>query len=199
MTMGGVLTVTSNPTRTSPVKRGKWILENILGAPPPPPPPNIPALEETLKKGDADHKLTQKEALAIHRENPACASCHSRMDPLGLAMENFNAFGRFRTTEFQRPIEAAGELSTGEKFNGVVDLKKAILEKHKQEFYHAITEKLMTYSLGRGVEYYDIDTIDQIVERFNKENGKFSSLLMGVIESAPFQQRRPTAPDEKVQ
>jgi Protein of unknown function (DUF1588)/Protein of unknown function (DUF1587)/Protein of unknown function (DUF1585)/Protein of unknown function (DUF1592)/Protein of unknown function (DUF1595)/Planctomycete cytochrome C len=189
LTMGSVLTVTSNPTRTSPVKRGKWILENILGAPPAPPPPNIPALEETKTK-ITDRKPTQRELLAQHREDPACASCHSRMDPLGLAMESFNAFGRGRTQEYGQPIQPSGELATGEKFSDVRDLKRALVEKHRIEFYRTMTEKLLTYTLGRGVEYYDVPTVDRIVERLEKENGRFSALLFGVLESAPFQQRR---------
>jgi len=191
LTMGGVLTVTSNPTRTSPVKRGKWILENILGAPPAPPPPNVPALEDTIVK-ITDRRPTQREALAIHRESPLCASCHTRMDPLGLAMENFNGFGRFRSMEFQSPIDPAGELATGEKFSSVNELKAALIKNHKLEYYRTLTGKLMTYILGRGIEYYDIATIDAIVERMDKDDGRFSTLLMGVLESAPFQQRRPT-------
>jgi hypothetical protein len=189
LTMGAILTVTSNPTRTSPVKRGKWILQNILGAPPAPPPPNIPALEDSQAK-ILDHQPTQRELLAIHRENPLCASCHSRMDPLGFALENFNAFGRARTKEYGQPIDPSGELDTGEKFSDVRDLKKALVEKHRIEFYRTMTEKLLTYVLGRGMEYYDAPTVDGIVERLDKDDGRFSTLLFGVLESAPFQERR---------
>ncbi|MCX6950743.1 MAG: DUF1588 domain-containing protein [Verrucomicrobia bacterium] len=189
LTMGSVLTVTSNPTRTSPVKRGKWILENILGAPPAPPPPNIPSLEESQSK--AEQKApTQRELLALHRADPKCASCHERMDPLGLAMENLNAFGRLRTQEFGQPIETAGQLATGEKFSGVRDLKKALHDNHRVEFYRTLTEKLMTYILGRGIEYYDVTTVDAIVDALDRDDGRFSTLLFGVLESAPFQQRR---------
>ena len=191
LTMGSVLTVTSNPTRTSPVKRGKWILENILGAPPAPPPPNIPALEDSQSKTELKAP-TQRELLALHRADPKCASCHERMDPLGLAMENLNAFGRWRTQEFGQRIETAGELATGEKFSGVRDLKQALLEKHRVEFYRTLTEKLMTYVLGRGVEYYDVPTVDAIVQKLDQDNGRFTTLLFGVLESAPFQQRRLT-------
>ena len=189
LTMGSVLTVTSNPTRTSPVKRGKWILENILGSPTAPPPPNIPALEDSLVK--LDHRPTQREVLAIHRESPMCASCHVRMDPLGLAMENFNGFGRFRTTEYSQPINPEGELITGETFAGAADLKKALVANHKLEFYRTLTGKLMTYVLGRGMEYYDVPTIDSIVDKLDKDGGRFSTLLMGVLESAPVQRCRP--------
>ena len=189
LTMGSVLTVTSNPTRTSPVKRGKWILENILGAPPAPPPPDIPALDDAKKEG-SEKVHTQRELLALHRADPKCASCHERMDPLGLAMENFNAFGRLRTHESGQPIDPSGELATGEKFAGVRDLKQSLIEKHRVEFYRTLTEKLLTYVLGRGVEYYDVPTIDAIVGKLDRDQGRFSTLLLGVLESAPFQQRR---------
>jgi mono/diheme cytochrome c family protein len=189
LTMGSVLTVTSNPTRTSPVKRGKWILENILGAPPAPPPPDIPSLEDAKPEGQ-EKSLTQRELLALHRENPACASCHARMDPLGLALEGFNAFGRTRTLDSGQPIDPSGEMATGEKFSGVRDLKQALVEKHRIEFYRTLTEKLLTYVLGRGVEYYDVPTVDAIVAQLDRDNGRFSTLLLGALESAPFQQRR---------
>ena len=191
LTMGSVLTVTSNPTRTSPVKRGKWVLENILGAPPAPPPPDVPALEESQAKAELKAP-TQRELLALHRADPKCASCHARMDPPGLAMEGFNAFGRVRTYESGQKIDPSGELATGEKFAGARDLKQALLEKHRLEFYRTLTEKLMTYLLGRGVEYYDVPTVDAIAEQLDQDNGRFSTLLLGVLESAPFQQRRVT-------
>jgi hypothetical protein len=191
LTMGSVLTVTSNPTRTSPVKRGKWVLENILGSPPAPPPPNVPSLEDTQAKSELK-AATQREILALHRADPKCASCHSRMDPPGLAMEGFNAFGRMRAYESGQIVDPSGELATGEKFSGIGDLKQALVEKHRMEFYRTLTEKLMTCLLGRGVEYYDVPTVDAIAERLDKDNGRFSTLLFGVLESAPFQQRRVT-------
>ena len=190
LTMGSTLTVTSNPTRTSPVKRGKWVLENILGSPPPPPPPNVPSLELAQAKFAAGHVPTQREVLALHRADALCASCHARMDPPGLALENFNAFGRFRTQESGQPIDPAGEMATGEKFNGIGDLKKALVTNHRAEFYRTLTGKLLTYALGRGLEYYDVPTVDSIAGQLEQENGRFSTLLMGVIESAPFQLRR---------
>ena len=193
LTMGGVLTVTSNPTRTSPVKRGKWVLENILGSPPAPPPPNVPSLEDTQAKAEIKAP-TQRELLALHRADPKCASCHSRMDPPGLAMEGFNAFGRVRAYESGQKIDPSGELATGEKFSGVSDFKKVLVEKHRMEYYWTITEKLLTYLLGRGVEYYDVPTVDAIAGKLDQDNGRFSTLLMGALESAPFQQRR-TAPN----
>jgi len=189
LTMGGVLTVTSNPTRTSPVKRGKWVLENILGSPPAPPPPDVPALEDSKEKAELKAR-TQRELLALHRADAKCASCHARMDPPGLALENFNAFGRMRTHEAGQAIDASGELATGEKFSGVRDLKQALIEKHHIEFYRTLTEKLMTYILGRGMEYSDVPTVDAIVEQMDNNQGRFSTLLYGILESAPFQQRR---------
>jgi len=192
LTMAATLAVTSNPTRTSPVKRGKWILENILGAPAPPPPPDIPSLEDTEKK-ISGRTPTQREVLALHREAPLCASCHARMDPLGLALENFNALGLHRTQEFGQPIDAAGELFTGESFKNIRDLKRILVTGHREEIYRTLTEKLLIYALGRGLEYYDVPTVDAIVARLAAHEGKFSELLLGVIESAPFQQRRAAA------
>jgi hypothetical protein len=194
LTDGAVLVVTSNPTRTSPVKRGLFVLENILGTPPPPPPPDIPALEEA-KKGEDGHEPTLRELLSAHRSSPLCSSCHSRMDPLGLAFENFNAMGMWRDQEAKQPIQAAGELATGEKFANVRELKHVITHERRFDYYRCLTEKLMTYALGRGLEYYDMPTVDQIVVQLDKDGGRFSTLLNGVIQSAAFQrQRLPEAP-----
>jgi hypothetical protein len=189
LTMGSVLAVTSDPARTSPVKRGKWILENVLGSPSPPPPPDVPALDETLKKFQ-DHVPTQREALALHRQAPLCASCHNRMDPLGLALENFNALGLWRTNELGQPVDASGQLMSGESFRDIRELKQILATNHRTEFYRTLTEKLLTYALGRGLEYYDVPTVDKIVDSLERDNGRFSALLLGVIESAPFQERR---------
>jgi hypothetical protein len=189
LTMGATLMVTSNPTRTSPVKRGKWVLENILGAPTPPPPPDIPPLE-LAAKNVAGPKPTLRQILAAHRINPQCASCHDRMDPLGLSMENFNAEGLLRTQELNQPIDASGELFTGEAFKDVGELKHALVVNHLTEFYRCLAEKLLIYATGRGMEYYDMPTIDKISERLDHEDGRFSALLLGVIESAPFQEER---------
>ncbi len=189
LTMGSILMVTSNPTRTSPVKRGKWILDNILDAPTPPPPPDIPALEEA-KPTDAARVPTLRETLAVHREDALCASCHNRMDPLGLALENFNALGQWRTEEFGQKIDSAGKLATGENFADIRELKRILAANHKLEFYRCLTEKLLTYALGRGTEYYDVPTVDKIVEDLDRNHGAFSALLTGIIESAPFQQQR---------
>jgi len=193
LTEGTVLAVTSNPTRTSPVKRGVFILDNILGTPPLPPPPNIPPLEDALK-GLTNRAPTLRESLAVHRENVLCASCHDRMDPLGLALENFNAMGMWRDQEFGQPIDPSGKLVTGEEFSNIKDLKRALVKNHAEDFYRTLTQKLLTYALGRGLDYYDVETVDQIVARIEKSGGKPSALLAGIIESAPFQKTRVGSP-----
>jgi hypothetical protein len=192
LTMGSILAVTSNPDRTSPVKRGVFVLNNILGTPPPPPPPNVPALEATEKNAE-DKEPTLRTALEAHRKEPLCASCHVRMDGIGLGLENFNAMGLWREKERGQMIDPSGKLVTGETFNDVRELKKILAEKHGGDFERCLTEKLLTYALGRGLEYYDLETVDQIVRRLEKEDGHFSALLMGIIESAPFQKERPNA------
>jgi hypothetical protein len=189
LTQGTVLAVTSNPTRTSPVKRGRFILDNILGTPPAPPPPDIPPLEDAAK-GIKDRPITLRETLALHREAPLCSSCHNRMDPLGLALENFNALGMWRDQERSQPIDATGKLLSGESFTTVKELKAILADKHAVEFYRTITEKMLTYALGRGLEYYDVVTVDKIVERLEKANGRPSELIAGIVESAPFQKTR---------
>lgn len=189
LTQGTMLVVTSNPTRTSPVKRGLYILDNILGLAPPPPPPNIPDLEAAAE----NHKgqdLSLRELLALHREAPLCSSCHSRMDPLGLALENFNALGMWRTAEGVHPIDAAGQLATGEPFQDIRDLKRILIDNHRREIYRCITQKLMTYALGRGIEYQDDYPIDQIVQQLDRDNGRFSTLISALVQSPAFQRQR---------
>jgi hypothetical protein len=192
LTMGAVLVVTSNPTRTSPVKRGLFVLDNILGMPPPPPPANIPPLEDAAKK-IGGREPTLRETLAMHREKPLCSSCHNRMDPLGLAMENFNALGMWREQEGGQPIETTGDLLTGEHFSNIKELKQILVKNHARQIYQCLTEKLLTYAIGRGLEYYDTESVDAIVDQLQKHDGKFSYLLNGVIESAPFQKSRTSA------
>jgi mono/diheme cytochrome c family protein len=189
LTQGTMLVITSNPTRTSPVKRGLYILENILGTPSPPAPPNIPELEASAD-AFTDHEPTLREVLARHRSDALCSSCHSRIDPLGLAFENFSALGTWRDYEGKTPIDASGRLITGEKFNGVNELKDILKDKYKSNFYRCLAEKLLTYALGRGLDYYDVDTVDTIVSQMAAKEGKMSALIMGVVESAPFQRRR---------
>lgn len=189
LTQASMLLVTSNPTRTSPVKRGLFVLDNILGTPAPPAPPGVPALEDSAKKFDG-REPTLREVLAVHRETAICASCHARMDPLGLALENFNALGMWREREKDQPIDTSGKLITGEEFKNVQELKKILVEKHATNFYRCVTQKMLTYALGRGLDYGDEHTVDLIVDRLQASGGKFNDLLHGVIESAPFQKQR---------
>ncbi len=184
---GSVLTVTSLATRTSPVNRGKWILENLLGTPPPPPPPDVPALEEEDGGGAA---LSMREAMAAHRGNPACAACHAKMDPLGLALENFDAVGAWRTaSESGEPIDAAGELPDGAAFRGPADLRRVLLARPDQ-FVETVVEKLLTYATGRGLEYYDRPAIRAIAREAAADGHRLSALVLGVVRSTPFRMRR---------
>jgi hypothetical protein len=192
LTQGSALLVTSNPDRTSPVKRGLFVLANFLGTPPPPPPANVPALEASESEFHGKEPAL-RDVLKVHRENPLCSSCHNRMDPIGLAFENFNGVGQWRDSERKQPIDAQGSLITGETFNSVAELKRILVTTHREDFYRTLTAKLMTYAIGRGPEYYDVETIDRIVQRLDDNGGQFSALLMGVIESAPFQKMRTQA------
>jgi hypothetical protein len=186
---GSVLTVTSLATRTSPVNRGKWILENILGTPPPPPPPNVPTLNEKSGDGKA---LSMRQAMEVHRKNPVCAACHARMDPLGLALENFNAIGEWRTKgESNETVDASGEMPNGTKFDGPTGLRQVLLSRREQ-FVETVTEKLLMYATGRGLEYYDFPAIRSISRDAARHDYRMSSLIFGVIKSAPFQMRRST-------
>lgn len=189
LTQASMLMVTSNPTRTSPVKRGLFVLDNILGTPAPPAPPGVPDLEESTKRF-AGREPALRELLAAHRELALCSSCHSRMDPLGIALENFNALGMWRDQEKNQKIDASGTLITGEKFQDVRDLKKILREHHAADFYRCVTEKMLTYALGRGLEATDEHTVDLIVHRLAANEGKFSALILGVVESSPFQKQR---------
>jgi hypothetical protein len=180
-----VLAVTSYTTRTSPTIRGKWLLENILAAPMPPPPPNIPTLESSNKEGKP---LSVREMLEMHRANATCASCHQRMDPLGLSLENFDAIGQWRTTDSSRAIDASGVLLDGTKVNGPRELRQALVAK-KTQFATAVTEKLLTYALGRGLEYYDAPAVRAIDRSAAADGYRWSSLIQAVVKSAPFQMR----------
>lgn len=193
LTQGTVLAVTSNPTRTSPVKRGVFILDHILGTPPPPPPPNIPSLEDAAGAEEL-LKLSLRETLELHASDPLCSSCHSRMDPLGLALENFNALGRWRDAEMGKPIEPEGKLISGEEFQTIQELKTILATNHREQFLHTLAEKMLTYALGRGMEYYDTATIDQLVSRLMQDGARPSTLIMGIVESAPFQKTRVRSP-----
>jgi hypothetical protein len=192
LTHGSTLLVTSNPDRTSPVKRGLFVLANFLGTPPPPPPANVPALEASESEFHGKEP-SLRDVLKLHREAPMCRSCHNRMDPIGLAFENFNGIGLWRDSERKQPIMPEGSLITGETFTSVSELKRILVSGHKREFYSTLTAKLLTYATGRGPEYYDVETIDRIVKRMEDNDGRFSALLMGVVESAPFQKMRTQA------
>jgi hypothetical protein len=193
LTQGTVLAITSNPDRTSPVKRGLFILENLLGVPPPPPPPDIPPLEEAAKKAESKSP-TLREQLELHRSLPLCHSCHNRLDPLGLAFENFNALGMFREGRPDRVIDTSGTLLTGESFRTVQELKTILATQRRLDFYRCITEKLLTYALGRGLEDFDVEAVDAIVDRLDRENGRPAVLMSGIIESVPFQKCRVEEP-----
>lgn len=186
---GSVLTVTSRPNRTSPVLRGKWLLETILGTPPSPPPPNVPALPE--KKSGADQKvLSIRDRMAAHRANAVCAGCHAPMDPLGFALEHFDAIGRWRDVdEAFQSIDASGALADSTKFDGVVGLRRALMAQ-PDRFVMTLMEKLLTYALGRGVEPYDMPTLRRIVRDAGRTEYRFSSLILGIAKSLPFQMRR---------
>jgi hypothetical protein len=180
-----VLAVTSYTTRTSPTVRGKWLLENILAAPMPPPPPNVPALESSNKAGKP---LPVREMLELHRTNATCAGCHARMDPLGLSLENFDGIGQWRSTDAGTMIDASGVLLDGTKVNGPRELRQALLAQ-KMQFAEAVTEKLLTYALGRGLEYYDAPAIRGINRAAAADNYRWSSMILATVKSAPFQMR----------
>lgn len=182
---GSVLTVTSYATRTSPVIRGKWVLENVLGIPPPPPPAAVPALPENR---DVGAKLSVRERLAQHREDPACAGCHQLMDPVGFALESYDAVGRWRTKEDGAPIDVTGGLPDGSEFEGAEGLEEALL-RHPEAFVGTLTEKLLTYALGRGVEYHDAPAVRRIVRKAREDEYRISSVIAGIAASQPFQMR----------
>ena len=188
---GSILAVTGYATRTSPVVRGKWILENLLGTPPPPPPPNVPPLSE--EKSDA--VLSMRERMVQHRRNPACAACHALMDPVGLSLENFDAIGRWRTlTDGFEPIDASGSFPDGTTFDGVAGLRQALLGRADQ-FVRTLTGKLLTYALGRAVEHYDQPAVRTIEREAARDDYRFSSIVLGIVNSTPFQMRRPPSGD----
>ena len=185
---GSILSLTSYATRTSVVLRGKWVLENILGTPPPAPPPNVPALKD---RGEDGKIKSVRESMEAHRANPVCASCHSRMDPIGFALENYNAIGQWRTTEgaANTPIDTSGTLPDGTKFNGPAELRE-IFASRPDQLANTVTEKLLTYAMGRGVEYYDEPAVRKILREAAPDGYRWSSLIFGIVNSEPFQMRR---------
>jgi cytochrome c551/c552 len=199
---GSILTATSYPTRTSPVLRGKWILDTLLGSPPPPPPPDVPALPEATATGKV---LSVRERLSEHRKNPACAGCHARMDPLGFALENFDASGKWRTAESAGPadyapqvIDASGQLPDGTKFDGVAGLRH-MLQERSDQFVYAMTEKLLTFALGRGADWYDAPAIREVVRAGQKDDYRFFSLVTSIVNSTPFKMRMSQGTENSVQ
>lgn len=183
---GSLLTVTSYPNRTSPVLRGKFVLENLLGSPPPEPPPNVPALEEA---GEDGRMLSMREAMVQHRENPACRVCHAAMDPIGFSLENYDAVGKWRREFANQPIDASGTMPDGREFDGPAGLRDLLLDQ-PDDFVGTVTEKLLMYALGRGLEYYDMPAVRGIVRNAAEDDYRWSSVILGVIESDPFQMRR---------
>ena len=186
LTMAGVLTVTSYPRRTSPVLRGKWVLEEIFGTPPPPPPPVVATLPADDRPRDGQ---TFRQRLEAHRAKPQCASCHGRMDPLGFGLENYDGIGKWRTEISGQPVDASGVLATGQKFSGPEELKRSILDR-KEDFVRNMTEKMLAYALGRGLEPYDLPTVKRISAALAKDNYKSETLIREIVKSYPFQYRK---------
>jgi hypothetical protein len=186
LTHASVLSVSSYATRTSPVMRGKWILDNLLDSPPPEPPADVPNLDEAT----IGTSTSLRDQLEEHRKNPTCASCHRRMDPLGFGLENFDAIGAWRDKDGQFVIDASGSLPDGRTFSGPDELM-AILKGDRDEFARAITAKLLTYALGRGLERYDARTVKEIASRLPAHDYRFSGLVLEIVGSLPFQSRRP--------
>lgn len=183
MTQASVLAFTSNPTRTSLVKRGKWILDNLLAMSPPPAPPGVPELEKLQLTGTLRQRLEQ------HRADRACANCHKLMDPLGFALEHFDAIGRLRTHDDGRPIDASAVLPDGSTVKNAAELREVLASKYRDDFASCATEKMLTYALGRGLEYYDKCAVDKIVDKLKENDYRFSTLLNEIVLSDPFQKK----------
>ena len=179
---GSLLTVTSYPNRTSPVLRGKWLLENILGTPPPPPPPDVPALKD---KGENGRPQSVRERLEEHRRNPTCAACHAQMDPLGFALDHFDAVGKWREADVGTPVDASGTLPDGSTFKGLDGLR-TLLDSRREQFVATVTEKLLAYALGRGLEAYDMPAVRKIVRDAGSDGHRWSSIVLGIVDSVPF-------------
>jgi len=182
---GAIQLVTSNSDRTSPVLRGKWVMENILGTHPPDPPPNVPALKPNPSVGPQ----TMRQRMEEHRSNPACSGCHRMMDPIGFSLENFDGVGKWRMMEAGQKIDTSGQLVDGSPIDGVVSLREA-LARYSPQFMRVVTEKLVTYALGRGVGYDDMPVVRSIVRQAGKNNYRFSTIVLEIVRSAPFQMNR---------
>ena len=192
---GSIQLVTSISDRTSPVQRGKWVLSNLLGVIPPDPPPDVPALKPNAE-GTAIEQ-TMRQRMEEHRANPACASCHKLMDPIGFALENFDGIGKWRTTQAGQKLDSAGVLTDGSKVDGVASLR-AMLERYKPQFLRTFTEKMLTYGLGRGVDYDDMPVVRSIVRDAGKSDYRFSSIVLGIVKSDPFQMNRKAPAGQQV-
>jgi hypothetical protein len=186
VTHGSVLTLTSHPTRTSPVKRGKWLLEQLLGTQPPPAPRDVPPLPDAQE----NEGLSLRARLEQHRANAACASCHALLDPMGFALENYDAVGRWRTTEAGRQLDTTGQLISGERFQDWSELRQFLVRQKSDHFIKSLTEQLLTYSLGREVTYHDKLTVREIVNRNKSPDQGFQDLILAICESVPFQRMR---------
>ena len=184
---GSLLSVTSMSTRTSPVKRGAWLLEHLLGTPPPPPPPNVPPLAESQEGKKVPTSV--RDRMEQHRRNPTCAACHAKMDPLGFALENFDGVGQWRDHDGESPVDASGVLPDGSKFKGPAEFRRALLRR-PEAFVTTVASKLLTYALGRGAEYYDMPTVRRIVRDSARDDYRWSSLILGIVKSMPFQMRK---------
>jgi hypothetical protein len=185
LTHASVLTISSYPTRTSPVLRGVWLLENILGSPPPPPPPDVPELDSD----GVGNAATLRERMERHRTDPTCAACHSKMDPLGFGLENFDAIGRYRETEGTLPIDTSGTLPNGVSFDGPDSMKRALLEQ-RRDIARNLAEKMLTFALGRGVERYDRSAVEELVASMESRQYRISTLVEEICWSMPFRMRR---------
>jgi hypothetical protein len=186
LTQGNILTLTSNPNRTSPVKRGQWILQQLLGTPPPPPPPDVKQLDESEQAAES---ASLRERFELHRSNPECASCHNQMDPLGFALENYDAIGRWRTTDGEFPIDAAGELIGGRRFEDAKELKQLLKSAAAKKFTRCLVENMLTYALGRGLEPGDYCTVEAIRQRLASDDYRVHNIVLGIAESNAFQYR----------
>jgi hypothetical protein len=189
---GSILTLTSHPNRTSPVKRGKWILENLMGSPPPPPPPNVPPLKE---QNELPRPRTMKERMAEHRANPTCANCHRLMDPLGLALENFDGVGGWRARDAGSRIDTTSQLADGTNVDGVVGLRQALLRR-PEVFVRTLTENLMVYGLGRGLSPADMPAVRAVMRGAQPQQYRFSALVAGIVNSPQFRMRTAASPKE---
>ncbi len=186
LTQASILTLTSNPNRTSPVKRGQWILQQLLGTPPPPPPPEVAKLDESQQAAEV---ASLRERMQLHRTKPECASCHQQMDPLGFALENFDAIGRFRTSDGNFPIDPSGELIGGRKFADVIELKQLLVKTDPKKFARSLTENMLTYGLGRGLVAYDYCTVEEIRRQLAANEYRIHHIIFGIVESKAFQNR----------